>query len=96
MSLSNEFATKNTDYTIVVIDDDANLLQLTNEILKQNEYKTHAFTNAKDAIEFVKSNPFDLILTDIQMPNMDGFEFVRTNSANHFATHNCYYWQNRY
>lgn len=77
VSLSNEFATKNTDFTIVVIDDDANLLQLTNEILKQNEYKTHAFTNAKDAIEFVKSNPFDLILTDIQMPNMDGFEFVK-------------------
>jgi len=77
VSLLNEFATKNTDYTIVVIDDDANLLQLTNEILKQNKYKTHAFTNAKDAIEFVKSNSFDLILTDIQMPNMDGFEFVK-------------------
>lgn len=77
VSLSNELATKNTDYTIVLIDDDANLLQLTNEILKQNKYKTHAFTNAKDAIEFVKSNSFDLILTDIQMPNMDGFEFVK-------------------
>lgn len=74
---SNEISDNASNYIILLIDDDANLLQLTNEILKQNKYKTHSFTDATEALEFAKNNPFDLILTDIQMPTMDGFEFVK-------------------
>jgi signal transduction histidine kinase/DNA-binding response OmpR family regulator len=62
---------------IIIIDDDANLLQLTNEILKQQNFKTYTFTNAKAALDFAKNNMFDLILTDIQMPETDGFEFLK-------------------
>jgi signal transduction histidine kinase/DNA-binding response OmpR family regulator len=65
-----------SDFTIIILDDDANLLQLTNEILKQKGFQTVTFTNGTDALQFAKQTPFDLVVTDIQMPEMDGFEFL--------------------
>lgn len=65
-----------SQYTIIIIDDDANLLQLTTEIIKQNGYQTISFTSAKSALEAIQNTNFNLIITDIQMPEMDGFEFL--------------------
>ncbi len=62
--------------TVVIIDDDINLLNLTTEVLKQNNYHTIPFTNAHDALNAIKTVHFDFIITDIQMPNMDGFAFI--------------------
>lgn len=62
--------------TIVVIDDDANLLQLTTEVLKQY-HTVLSFSNAQEALDEIRVHYFDLLITDIQMPIMDGFEFVK-------------------
>lgn len=62
--------------TAIIIDDDINLLQLTTEVLKQNQYTVYPFTKASEALEKIKTNNFDLIITDIQMPEMDGFTFL--------------------
>ena len=62
--------------TAVILDDDLNLLNLTAEVLKQNSYNVLKFTNATDALEAIKNEPFDILITDIQMPNIDGFEFI--------------------
>ncbi|MDR6844857.1 ATP-binding protein [Flavobacterium granuli] len=62
--------------TAVVIDDDINLLKLTTEILQQNDYKVLSFNNASAALEALESNSFDFIITDIQMPDIDGFLFL--------------------
>ncbi|WP_309608535.1 ATP-binding protein [Flavobacterium sp.] len=62
--------------TAVILDDDLNLLNLTAEVLKQNNYNVLKFTNATDALEAIKNEPFDILITDIQMPNIDGFEFI--------------------
>jgi signal transduction histidine kinase/FixJ family two-component response regulator len=62
--------------TVIIIDDDINLLNLTTEVLKQNNYHTIPFNNAHDALDTIKKIHFDFIITDIQMPNMDGFEFL--------------------
>ena len=64
------------ELTAIVIDDDTNLLELTTEVLKQNNYKVLSFSNAADALKVIKTTPFDFIITDIQMPEMDGFEFI--------------------
>jgi signal transduction histidine kinase/CheY-like chemotaxis protein len=60
----------------IIIDDDVNLLNLTTEVLRQNNYTVIAFTNALDALEFIKTSHFDIVITDIQMPNIDGFSFL--------------------
>lgn len=62
--------------TAIIVDDDINLLKLTTEILKQNNYKVIPFNNAADALEATRTNSFDFIITDIQMPEIDGFLFL--------------------
>jgi signal transduction histidine kinase/DNA-binding NarL/FixJ family response regulator len=63
--------------TAVVVDDDINLLKLTTEVLRQNNFKVLVFNNASAALEALESNPFDFIITDIQMPDIDGFLFLK-------------------
>ncbi|XLS28823.1 ATP-binding protein [Flavobacteriaceae bacterium M23B6Z8] len=60
----------------IVIDDDETLLALTTEILEQNGMKVHAFTSGKDALEQLKYISYDFIITDIQLPLMNGFYFA--------------------
>lgn len=67
----------NKNLTAIVIDDDINLLKLTTEVLKQSNYTVISFTDASEALESIKKDPFDIIITDIQMPVMDGFSFLK-------------------
>ncbi|KFF20305.1 ATP-binding protein [Flavobacterium hydatis] len=62
--------------TAIVIDDDSNLLGLTSEVLKQHNYTVLAFGNANEALKAIENTPFDFIITDIQMPEVDGFQFL--------------------
>ncbi|MEO8516005.1 MAG: ATP-binding protein [Flavobacterium sp.] len=68
--------TPDKSYTILVVDDDNSLLQLTTEILRKAGFNALAFSNANQALEDLKTLTFDLIITDIQMPGIDGFEFL--------------------
>ncbi|HLA55752.1 MAG TPA: ATP-binding protein [Flavobacterium sp.] len=70
-------------YTVVVIDDDANLLKLTAEILKQHHFEVFSFTQPESALEFLKGHHVDFIITDIQMPSIDGFGFMKQLKDNH-------------
>ncbi|MES2239417.1 MAG: hybrid sensor histidine kinase/response regulator [Bacteroidota bacterium] len=65
-----------TNKTVVVVDDDPDLLQLTTEVLKQH-YTVISFSNAEQALLNLEFEDFDLLITDIQMPIKDGFEFIR-------------------
>lgn len=67
----------NTDKTIIVVDDDTDLLKLITEVLKQNQYKVFSFSNGNDALNEMKIKPFDLLISDIQMPIMDGFALIK-------------------
>lgn len=59
---------------ILIVDDVPKNLQVLGTILKKKNYKVSALNNGKQAIEMVnKINP-DLILLDIMMPDMNGFE----------------------
>ncbi|MFV5696738.1 hybrid sensor histidine kinase/response regulator [Flavobacterium sp. ZT3R17] len=78
-SLTKEKAITNhpkNELTVIIVDDDINLLKLTTEILKQNNYNVIPFNNAADALETIKTSSFDFIITDIQMPEIDGFLFL--------------------
>lgn len=62
---------------ILIVDDVPKNIQLIASILK-NEGFTMAFAqNGEKALELSRMNPFDLILLDIMMPDMDGFEVCR-------------------
>lgn len=60
--------------SILVVDDEVALTELLTEILSSNEYQVVSANSAVDAIEACKKNKFDLMITDIIMPNMNGYE----------------------
>ncbi|EJL64997.1 ATP-binding response regulator [Flavobacterium sp. CF136] len=62
--------------TFIIIDDDINLLNLTGSVLRQQNYEVLSFSRAIEALETIQNTDFDFIITDIQMPEMDGFLFV--------------------
>ncbi len=59
---------------ILLVDDEIANLQVLESCLKENNYLTRSSRNAGEALESVKKEEFDLILLDIGMPGMDGFE----------------------
>jgi DNA-binding response OmpR family regulator len=61
-------------YTILIVDDRAENLQYLHTILTQEGYEIRATTDGNMAYEAAKENKPDLILLDIKMPGIDGFE----------------------
>lgn len=61
---------------ILVIDDDKNLNKGISAYLKSIGYKTDSVFNGKEAIKLCSENIYDLILSDIQMPEITGLEFL--------------------
>ena len=59
---------------ILVVDDGITNQRLAVGILKKWGHAVHVASNGREAVEAYESNQFDLILMDIQMPEMDGLE----------------------
>ncbi len=64
-------------YTILIIDDKSENLHYLNSILKDENYNIKASTDPIFGINASKLNPPNLILLDIKMPNIDGFEVCK-------------------
>ncbi len=69
--------TSDGEETIVIVDDEEMVLTSLSAYLSlETEYEVETFTSAKAAIEFVQSNPVDLVISDYLMPEMDGISFL--------------------
>ncbi|STO14143.1 ATP-binding protein [Flavobacterium hibernum] len=68
--------------TFIVIDDDVNLLNLTSGVLRQEKHEVLSFDSAVKALEATKNTNYDFVITDIQMPEMDGFKFLEKLKSN--------------
>ena len=70
---------------ILIVDDTPNNLRLLSEILSDNGYKVRKAPNGRWALQAVEIVPPDLILLDIRMPEMDGYEVCRRLKASSHA-----------
>lgn len=61
---------------ILVLDDEAGITLLCDRLLKKEGYQVFAFTAADPAITHLRKTPVDLLLVDIRMPDIDGFEVI--------------------
>jgi len=79
-SLENKQTTMIGDKTqngkILLVDDSITTRTLEKNILKQAGYKIEIATNPIEAFEIMQNERFDLIISDVEMPEMDGFEFL--------------------
>ena len=62
---------------IFVVDDEPGIALLCNRVLTRAGYKVESQTNPRKAIETLKENKIDLLLVDIRMPEVDGFEVIQ-------------------
>lgn len=61
---------------ILVVDDDAANLRMASRILSEEKMRVSCMKSGEDAIKFLQGNKPDLILLDIHMPGMDGFDTI--------------------
>ena len=62
---------------ILVVDDDEGIRLLVKKYLNENKYQVTTANSAEDAIEKIKIIKFDIIILDIMMPEMDGFQVLK-------------------
>lgn len=74
--------------TILIVDDSASMRQLVTFTLKDAGYDVVAAVNGKDALAKIGGAKIDMVVTDLNMPEMDGIEFIkafRTTPGNRFV-----------
>lgn len=62
---------------ILIAEDDRELRQLFSHVLTKNGYAVKGVSNGKEALDAMDNDYFDLVITDIMMPVLDGYELVR-------------------
>lgn len=60
--------------SILIVDDSPAQLELMQQILKDTQFQIHMVTSGIKAFEFLKNNQVDLIILDIVMPDMNGYD----------------------
>ena len=63
---------------IMIVDDNENTRKLTSTVLTQNGYDTVCACDGEEGLEVMDRIHIDLIILDVMMPKMNGFEFTRT------------------
>lgn len=63
---------------ILIVEDDFNTRKLFNAVIKREGYNTFTAKDGIDALEIMDKEHVDLIVLDVMMPNMDGYEFTKT------------------
>ena len=61
---------------ILVVDDNPDVLKLIANILESNDYEVKTVSNGASAIKELESNDYDMVLTDLMMPDVDGMQVL--------------------
>ena len=69
---------------ILVVEDERDLNRVITRHLKKNNYSVDSCFDGQEGLDFISYNEYDLIITDIMMSNVDGYEFIEKlrNSKN--------------
>ncbi|MFN8575602.1 MAG: response regulator [Candidatus Sericytochromatia bacterium] len=73
--------------SVLVVDDDSSITTIIEGYLYTKDIDIVAVNSAFDAIELLKTKEFDLILTDVNMPNINGFELLLWLKNNNIKSH---------
>jgi DNA-binding response OmpR family regulator len=72
------------------VDDEPDLTKLSVMALERYGYKVDAFNDPKEALSKYKPGSYDLIILDIKMPEMDGFELYREIKKKDYKAKVCF------
>ena len=66
-----------TQTKIIVIDDDTAVTDLLSVLLKSHGFEVRATNNSTDGLSLIREEEFDLVILDLMMPEMDGWEICK-------------------
>lgn len=72
---------------ILIVDDDAEVRRIVSEILEGEGYETKQAENGIKALEMLKEENFDLVLLDVMMPEIDGWEIAKRIKSDPLLKH---------
>ncbi|MEJ2545892.1 MAG: response regulator, partial [Calditrichaceae bacterium] len=62
---------------ILIVEDEQAIRDALNMVLEEEGYQTQTASNGKEAMELVNKSDFDILITDLKMPEMDGMTLTR-------------------
>lgn len=68
---------------ILVVDDDPGVTELLGAFLDTRGYSVTTCTSGRDALALIDSEAFDLVISDIEMAEVNGYELLRQTRARH-------------
>lgn len=69
-------------YLILVTDDEKSIRDIISYQLKKEQYDVLTAENGQEALDLIKSNPVNLLILDLMLPDMDGYEVIRNAPTN--------------
>jgi len=76
---------ENKNIHILIVDDDPSVREIMHEFVEFSGYRSFKAENAVAALELLKNNPIQIVITDITMPGMDGLELTDQIKQDHDA-----------
>lgn len=71
---------------ILIVEDDVNLAAALARILEDNRYRTDVVHDGRTGLEYAESGMYDVVILDVMLPKMDGFEMVAEMRRKRVAT----------
>src|ERR671931_1161679 len=68
---------QNNKKSILLVDDEPDIIEILKVGLEDNGFKVDAFTDPQEALSSFKAGTYDLLLLDVRMPKMNGFELYQ-------------------
>lgn len=64
------------NHTILLVDDEPQIIDINQRYLSQAGYQVYTASNGQEALKLYQQHSIDLIISDIMMPEMDGYDFI--------------------
>lgn len=65
--------------SILLVDDEKNILILLNEVLSKNDHRLTLAEGGAQALDFIEKNDYELVISDLQMPKVDGMQVLKAS-----------------
>lgn len=83
--MTDEYSKKN--FSILIVDDEPRNIQLLGSLLRENGYDVEFAMDGPSALSWLKTKPFDLVLLDIMMPGMSGYDVCEKIKSDYLLKH---------
>ncbi len=68
---------------VLVVDDDPTIIDVLSAFLETKGYSVHTCSNGQQGLEAIEQEEFDLVISDIEMAGVNGFELLRQTRKNY-------------